>query len=647
MKFLQFFITTSVAEKYIFDYSNGVLFQENPPVYIYDASIPIDINVMLDSPREKFRNSIQADCGEDYLIEEFQNNFFGRNDSNFNQSTEDCLTAFRTFDQAFISFMGEDLIFTRTHNLTNYKRRSENMNKATKDLLENYPTFEEWQKENEEKAKKRNRRAAPIAVGAGVAIAATGGYSIYVDAKSRARDALLADEIELERQRISILEDVVETTNLKMDEAVKRIRKSKRPIISYGGLMIPNDAKAVQKILEGADQEINQYFAAQSGSMAKEITEAILTLQNHRLPLNPVFLDAIKAQCIVYQSAVSEEQAKRFCTEFSFHSSRWDTKLRFQGYGLTTWNRKDGADQNKENLEIRQIVLSIRIEIPRMKLIAQKFTSKNLGYFKDDGSRWMIDVPQHIVVMPSKEALEMRPADCLRFTPSFSCSAVSLAPNQCAESILLHNSTRYCQTREIDARKCGYFEDPTRAFVSMREPGTAQWFHHAPSERVNKIDSFLKTKFTGALNCGPAILRISAAIPSRKTPATSNIHYIQPIQIRMRSLQDDELEQMNLKIAENLQTVKTMGDQMLEMNLTTLELMRRTAKTESNNAAESAKDFIFKNFIAPLIGSIGSLAFIILALAAVYVTIKLRRKKQRIVIKNFEPPKSTNRTDTL
>ena len=165
--------------------------------------------------------------------------------------------------------------------------------------------------------------------------------------------------------------------------------------------MIPNDAKAVRKILEGADQEINQYFATQSAAMAKEIVEAVLTLTNHRLPLNSVFLDAIKAQCIVYQTAVSEEQAKKFCNEFAFHTTRWDTKLRFQGFGLTTWNRKDGADQNKENMEIRQIVLSIRIEIPRMKLIASKYTAKNLGYFKEDGSRWMIDVPQYLIVMPS------------------------------------------------------------------------------------------------------------------------------------------------------------------------------------------------------------------------------------------------------
>jgi hypothetical protein len=109
------------------------------------------------------------------------------------------------------------------------------------------------------------------------------------------RDKLLTEEIELERRRISVLEDVVETVNDKLDEAVKRIRKSKRPIVSWGGLSIPDDAKAVKMIMEGADAEINQYFAHQSASMGKEITQAVLTLQNHRLPLNPVFFGCHKS----------------------------------------------------------------------------------------------------------------------------------------------------------------------------------------------------------------------------------------------------------------------------------------------------------------------------------------------------------------
>jgi hypothetical protein len=289
--------------------------------------------------------------------------------------------------------------------------------------------------------------------------------------------------------------------------------------------------------------------------------------------LNPIFLDAVKAHCISYQSTVSEDKARQFCNSYAFHTSRWDTRLRFRGYGLTTWQRLDGKDLDKTNLEIRQVIITVRIEIPRMKLTARKFTAVNLGYFRDEGTRWKVNLPQHIVVMPSKETLEMRPSDCLKFTPSFSCASVSLAPNQCAESILLHNSTRYCQTQEIDNRKCGYFEDQHLAFVSMAQPGIAQWFHHSPSEKVMKIDSFKKTPFSGALNCGPQILRISAIIPEKEKTAESMIHFIQPQQIAMRTIQDDEIDAMNELIKTNLASVEEMGNTMLKMNMSTLEMM--------------------------------------------------------------------------
>jgi len=232
--------------------------------------------------------------------------------------------------------------------------------------------------------------------------------------------------------------------------------------------------------------------------------------------------------------------------------------------------------------------------------------------------------------MPSKEVLEMRPGDCDVFTPTYACAAVSLAPNQCAESILLHNSTKFCETREIDNRKCGYFEDTERAFVSMREPGIAQFFHHAPSENVNKIDSVKKTKFPGVLNCGPAILRISASMkPEEKT---TMIKYIDPMQIKMRSIQEEEMASMNSKIHQNLDTVKSMGNTIIKMNMTTLELMKTTAIVESKNAAEEAKDYIFKKFITPLIGTLGTLVGIVIIAILLYVLVCQRKKKRKTMI---------------
>ena len=69
MILLTIIFSTANSYNYTFDYSNGVLFQENEPLWTYDADIPVRVNVLLDSPREKFRRALNADCGEDYLLE--------------------------------------------------------------------------------------------------------------------------------------------------------------------------------------------------------------------------------------------------------------------------------------------------------------------------------------------------------------------------------------------------------------------------------------------------------------------------------------------------------------------------------------------------------------------------------------------------
>ena len=164
----------------------------------------------------------------------------------------------------------------------------------------------------------------------------------------------------------------------------------------------------------------------------------------------------------------------------------------------------------------------------------------------------------------------------------------------------------------------------------MREPGIAQFFHHAPSENVNKIEGVQKTKFPGVLNCGPAILRISASMkPEEKT---TMIKYIDPMQIKMRSIQEEEMASLNSKILQNLDTVKSMGNTIVKMNMTTLELMKTTAIVESKNAAEEAKEYIFKTFITPLIGTLGALIGLVIIVVLLYVLVCRRKRKRKTMI---------------
>ena len=89
---------------------------------------------------------------------------------------------------------------------------------------------------------------------------------------------------------------------------------------------------------------------------------------------------------------------------------------------------------------------------------------------------------------------------------------------------------------------------------------------------------------------------------------------------------------LNSKILQNLDTVKNMGNTIVKMNMTTLELMKTTAIVESKNAAEEAKDYIFKTFITPLIGTLGTLVGIVIIAIFLYVLVCQRKKKRKMII---------------
>ena len=60
------------------------------------------------------------------------------------------------------------------------------------------------------------------------------------------------------------------------------------------------------------------------------------------------------------------------------------------------------------------------------------------------------------------------------------------------------------------------------------------------------------------------------------------IKNIDPMQIKIRSIQEKEMKNLNSKILKNLDTVKNLGNTIVEMNMTSLELMKTTAIVKSN-----------------------------------------------------------------
>ena len=601
MKLFSFIFSFLHASEYTFDKRSGVLFKSLEDIYVYDSEVPTDIAILVTSPRQKFRNSEKADCGDVSTgLPPLKDNFFRLKKDKITSEAEFCTQAFDTFDDIVLSYIGSDLQFTDKYN----------------------KTFDKLVQER--RGRKRVRRVAPIVVGgaAAVTVVASGGYTWYVDASSKGRDEEIRQEIEQERRRITALEEVVELMDGQLDAAVKKIKRSNAPIITWGGLDIPQDSLAVKEIFEGEGSSINQFFAETARDDGRALVKAALTLTNHRLPLFSSFLDSVKIQCMAIQT-VDMEEARKFCNHFAFHTTRWDTNLRFTGIGLTTFTNENGT--YPEHFRIKEVVMNLRIPIPRMKLIAKRYQAINLGFFGDDGLRWRLDLPQFLVQMPSNEIVAMNPSNCLHFTPSFACATSILEPNQCGESVLTHNNTRLCATVEMDSEKCGLYEDHERVFVSIKHPSLVEFFHQAPSKRVDRIDSFSKTIFAGALDCGPRILKISAGYKSAK--AVSRVNYIAPIQIRPRNVEDEEIEEMGNKIDESFRKLSTMEQSFHIHRKSTIDLMKETAKTE----IQDAKDWIYDNYFAPILGFLSTLATIVLLIivAGCLIRFKCCRKQRR------------------
>ncbi|CAG5081808.1 Oidioi.mRNA.OKI2018_I69.PAR.g9966.t1.cds [Oikopleura dioica] len=224
MKNFAILLTFSFAD-YIFDRKSGVIFKELDDIYVFDSEIPRDIAIMVNSPRKKFRDGLNLDCGDESTgLLPKPDNFFGLNSSRITTESEFCTKAFDTFDQIVLSYIGSDLQFTERYNRTFDKLISQQ--------------------------RARRVRRNPAAIG-GVAVVATGGYTWYVDSASRGRDEEIRQEVEHERQRITQLENVVELVKDELDLAVKKIRRSNAPIITWGGIDIPADEEAIKEILEG------------------------------------------------------------------------------------------------------------------------------------------------------------------------------------------------------------------------------------------------------------------------------------------------------------------------------------------------------------------------------------------------------------
>lgn len=532
-------------DEFVFDKSNGIVFRKEEPIYTFDSEIPARINIMVPSPRQVFRTSLQADCADTSQgLPPMGRNFFNIDGSipeleeNLQHLSETCSEAFNIFDSMILSLVKNELVFTE-----DYKPELHEKQKTKPKLMR-----------RETSARRRRRREvviATIATVAAVGMVANLGYTATVDVKSKQRDELLEKKIDEDRQKLASLTTVVELLDESIDEVAKMMRKSKKPIITFSGIELSADDKMKERMVDTDPNSLNDFFADYSQRIGRETVRAVMLLTTQRMPLFSKFILSIRANCLAIQEIEDTYLAKEFCLAFALHTTRFDTSLRFAGLGLTKF------DNDQELFRIKEVILAMELKIPRLRLKADRYSVANLGYYKPDNTRWKLNVPQQLIVMPSKEVLSMSPSLCLKFSPSYACDVSSLEPSTCGESLLTSNTTRLCETREVDSQKCGYLETHDRGFISMAKKSVVNFFHHHPSKELQQIDTFEKVKYPGAVDCGPTVVRVNAGFG--EVNFTSRINYISPIKIQVTNIEEyryQELENRTHIAIENNHNLK-------------------------------------------------------------------------------------------
>jgi len=194
----------------------------------------------------------------------------------------------------------------------------------------------------------------------------------------------------------------------------------------------------------------------------------------------------------------------------------------------------------------------------------------------------------------------------------------------------------------MDPQKCGIHETNDIAFVSMRQKSTVQFFHHSPSIQINKIDSFKKTIFNGALNCGPLILKISAGIESRTE--ITKINYIAPVKVRVTNVEEERLKTFENKQSHHQFMINSAIQERHKINSTV-----KTMFEEGKNEVKHLRDLVH-GWAARIMGWLTGITTLVFIIGILLIIVKVKSSKKkttnRIILGNYQPPQlASSRAD--
>ena len=491
----------------------------------------------------------------------------------------------------------------------------------------------------------RSKRGAGLLLGAGLISVGTAVAGYFIgDAQSDIQMQQVREDLKKHNQAILDLNLAVQISENSIADVASML-KIEPSLVLTGETSLPFDINFESTQVKEGNMN-TRYDVANALHISRlnsaeyiKMQNYVLNLQNSRLPLDKTFLLALRAECLALQEGSSPRET-RFCNDFAFHSTRWDSGLAFNGIGLTY------IDQDETMIE--SIIYSLTTTIPILyEDNLEQMDIINLGKFQSPEVIKRITLPTSSVITKSGVIHPFNKKRCIELTSSLVCPTKAIDTyDPCLHAIYSGTISESCDVEKIPSQTTCIGEIMEKfAIVTLSKPALVHYDvqknrHMHSTQSIQEFGIVNRTTVNGAIFCetsSTAHVPPELQIPRRKT-TTSNytvevIFTTSDHMTKMNTSEDrlQSLETIMHKQSEKLSTsTKKLNDHHHNTN-STIHVFKEKMKTALSTVPSKIKSGIY-DFLLPIftpIAAIAITAFIILV-GLSFAFNRLRRSVSKI-----------------
>ena len=564
-------IALTTASNIKLQHASGTVYEQITNAAVYGETVQTTMNIGIPSPRILLDHRAPAynECNQKY-----SGNSIGL-----------CDLLFGTFDKEIERFLDLDLVSNVT-----YRSR------ATRAIA----------------------AIAAVVVGSVIVIAtALSGYFIGAAVTNRDMDEF-REEQRIFKEQMGLVRKQVNLTNYNLMDVVDSLTDENDPMVLSNDPLVPMEILGEKAMLYGMGREEHTWHITKLNTRETDKFKTnILTLQNNRLPLEEPFLIGMKAQCLALQNQKTEREMK-FCTDFAFHSNRWDTSLHFEGIGFSYF---DFVFRN--HTVIKEVVYSFSINIPILeKPELTQYKIRNLGRFVTQTTLQITLLPNFAIMALNQILKPLDKSQCAQIGKLEICplSAV-LRYDDCLNKNFNGLRSTRCKTEEVNPQST-CISSLGKPFVAVSMTLNSTVLSSTANSQIEKVrnvaafDIVDRTLIDESISCAKnEIDHFSPVIKiprlARRTRFNYTVEHVNKdnFQIhRTKSIDHDiseihqriTIENKDLEISFN-STQNELKNFKIQQN-STLKYMKKNIKQTAENALESTIKFFLPYIISALTG---------------------------------------------